>query len=74
MCVAVPMKVVQVEEQAAWVEIGGVRKQVRLDTLAEPVRPGDYLLAHAGFAIQKVDEDEAEQTLAYFREILTHEP
>lgn len=74
MCVAVPMKVIQVNDQAAWVEIGGVKKQVRLDTLAEPVQPGDYLLAHAGFAIQVVDEKEAEQTLAYFREILAHEP
>ena len=74
MCVAVPMKVLRVAGQSAWVELGGVQKEIRLDTLGEPVKEGDYLLAHAGFAIQVVDEDEAQKTLAYFREILADEP
>ena len=62
MCLAVPMKLIEVEGNAGVAEASGVRARVRLD-LVEDVSVGSYLLVHAGFAIQVVDEDEARETL-----------
>lgn len=62
MCLAVPMKVVAVNGNEAEVEQGGTKLRVRVD-LVEDVRVGDYVLVHAGFAIQKLDEEEAFETL-----------
>lgn len=69
MCLAVPVRVVEVlpEEQAV-VEVGGVRNRVSL-ALVESVAPGDYLIVHAGFAINRLDVAEAEKSLALFAEI-----
>ena len=70
MCLSVPARVVAVhDDHWATVEIGGTSKRVSID-LVENVQPGEYLLIHVGFAIQKVDEDEARQTLELFDEML----
>ncbi|MCC6443057.1 MAG: HypC/HybG/HupF family hydrogenase formation chaperone [Armatimonadetes bacterium] len=63
MCLAVPMRIVSVEGMDARAEQGGTAIQVRLDFL-EDIRSGDYVLIHAGFAIQRIDEAEARETLA----------
>ncbi len=68
MCVAVPAKIVQIEEDSATVEIGGSESKARLDLL-EDVKVGDYVLVHAGFAITTVDEDHARETLDLLREV-----
>ncbi|MFA4044885.1 MAG: hypothetical protein HZRFUVUK_001686 [Candidatus Fervidibacterota bacterium] len=62
MCLAVPMRVVAVNGNEVEVEQGGTKLRVRVD-LVEDVRVGDYVLVHAGFAIQKLDEEEAFETL-----------
>ncbi len=65
MCLAVPAKVVEIvdeENQIAKVDIGGVRRNISV-ALLEDVKVGDWVLVHVGFAIQKVDEEEAAQTL-----------
>ncbi len=59
---AVPMRVVSIEGVEAEVEQGGTRLRARID-LVENVKVGDYVLVHAGFAIQTLDEDEALETL-----------
>lgn len=68
MCLAIPMKLIQIEGDKGLVEIGNVKREVGLQ-LVEGVRVGDYLIVHAGFAIQKLDEKEALETLALFREM-----
>lgn len=68
MCWAVPTKVIEVDGQVGKVEIGGAVREVGLCLLEAP-QPGDYVLIHAGFAIQKVDEAEARETLALFEEL-----
>jgi len=68
MCLAVPMKVVEVSGTRAVVELGGVRKPVSLDLL-EGVEAGEYVIVHAGFAIEKLKPDEAQKTLDLFREL-----
>lgn len=67
MCLAVPAQVVAMNPAAATatVELGGMRVEVSL-ALVDDVRPGDYLLVHVGYALQKLDEAEAAQTLALF--------
>jgi len=69
MCLAVPAKVVEIvdeENQIAKVDIGGVRRNISV-ALLEDVKVGDWVLVHVGFAIQKVDEGEAAQTLALLK-------
>lgn len=68
MCVAMPMRVVELPSDGEGiVEAGGVRRRVSLRLLG-PVAPGEYVIVHAGFAIGKVDETEAQLTLAALAE------
>ena len=69
MCLAVPMKLVEVDGNVGVAEASGVRARVRLD-LVEEAGLGSYLLVHAGFAIQIVDEDEARETLALIGQLV----
>jgi hydrogenase expression/formation protein HypC len=69
MCLGVPMQVKTIDGEVAVCEIDGVRREASL-MLVEGVRVGDFLLIHAGFAIEKLDEADAEETLALFRRLL----
>ena len=60
MCLAVPAKVVEINDQLASVEVQGVRRAASMMLLPE-ARVGDYVLVHAGFAMQIVDHEEAER-------------
>ena len=68
MCLAVPMQVKEIDSDTAICEIDGVRRNASLMML-DDVSIGDFVLIHAGFAIEKLDPDEAEKTLQMFREI-----
>ncbi|MGE0080187.1 MAG: HypC/HybG/HupF family hydrogenase formation chaperone [Thiohalomonadaceae bacterium] len=67
MCLAIPARVVEVDRDAATavVSLGGVRKEVST-MLVEDVAVDDYVLIHVGFALNKIDQEEAERTLALF--------
>lgn len=70
MCLAVPAKIIEVNGNIAKVDFGGnVLREVNI-ILVEEAKPGDYVLVHAGYAIQKVDEKEALETLRLWNEIL----
>jgi len=68
MCIAVPMKLASREGELGVVEAGGVKTKISLALVPE-ARVGDYVIVHAGFAIQTVDEEAAAETLALLREI-----
>ncbi len=70
MCVAVPTKVVSVEDDTAVVDVSGARRAVSLLLIEDKVNVGDYVLVHAGFAIRKVEEDFAKETLELFNKML----
>lgn len=72
MCVAVPGKIVSLKDRNAEVDFSGVRHAVSLDLLPA-AKKGDYVLVHAGFAIQLLDPEDAEKTLEIFRELYDHE-
>jgi len=68
MCLGVPMQVISVDGSDIVAEIDGVRREASLLVLDDEVREGDYVIVHAGFAIARLDEAEAEETLALMRE------
>ena len=68
MCLGIPARVMEITESAAVVEVGGVRRAVSVE-LIDGVAEGDWVIIHAGFAIEKLDPEEAEKTLQLFREI-----
>jgi hydrogenase expression/formation protein HypC len=69
MCLALPALVKEVlPDDLAKVELGGVTKEVSLALVAD-VRPGDYVIVHVGYALQRLDPEEAEKTLALFAEM-----
>lgn len=70
MCLGVPGKVVEVNGNTATVDFWGVRRQVLLDVVDEPVKVGDYILNHVGFAIRRIPESEVAETLALFEQLL----
>ena len=69
MCLAIPARVEQLQDEGnVIVDLGGVRKAVSL-ALVDDVAVGDYVIVHVGFALQKLDVEEAERTLALFAEL-----
>ncbi len=75
MCLAVPSRVVEIDEtsKTAVVETFGVRRKVSTMLLKDPVEVGDYVLVHVGFAMEKIDPEEAKKTLDLFRELFPEE-
>ena len=68
MCLAIPARVVSLPEPAvAIVDLSGVQKRISLE-LVDGVVPGDYVIVHVGYALTKLDPDEAERTLRTFAE------
>ncbi len=65
MCLSIPGKVISVEDGKAIVSVGGTEYETSLQ-LVEDVHVGDYLLIHTGFALEKISEEEAEETLRLF--------
>jgi hydrogenase expression/formation protein HypC len=72
MCLAAPVKVVNIEGNEAEVEIGGVRRRVSI-VLTPEAKVGDYVLLHTGYAINVVNEAEAQETLKILEEMASLE-
>ena len=70
MCLGVPGRVLEIHDSTAIVDFWGVRKEVRLDIVDEPVAPGDYILNHVGFAIRRIPEESIGETLALYEMLL----
>jgi len=71
MCLSIPSKIVEIDEDnVATVDTMGVKRHVSLDLMLDEVEVGDYILIHVGFAMNKIDEAEALQSLEMYREML----
>jgi hydrogenase expression/formation protein HypC len=69
MCLALPAKVLTLHDaNMATVDVGGIKKEISIGLLAD-VAIGDYVIIHVGYALSRIDEEEAEKTLALFAEI-----
>ena len=73
MCLGVPMRVVNINGDNAVAEIDGVKREASLMLLGEEVLLGDFVIVHAGFAISRLDEEEAQETLRLMREVFKAE-
>ena len=71
MCLGIPAKILEINGDIAKVDFGGVSREVDI-SLVE-VKKDDYVIIHAGFAIQRLDEEDAKNTLELFRQILDAE-
>jgi hydrogenase expression/formation protein HypC len=69
MCLAIPSKVVAIKDKMGTIDVSGVRREVSLLLLPEEVALGDFVLVHAGFAIQRIDPEAAEEALKLILEI-----
>jgi len=62
MCLAIPLKLISKEGNKGWIEAGGMKREISLAALPD-AKVGDYVLVHAGFAISKIEEKEAQRLL-----------
>ena len=73
MCLGVPMKILSRDGDTVVAEVDGVQKEANVMLLGEDVSIGDYVIVHAGFAISKLDEEYAEETIRLMREVFSEE-
>ncbi|GFO70521.1 hydrogenase assembly protein HypC [Geomonas limicola] len=67
------MQVISIDGDQAVAEVDGVKREASLMLLNDEVTVGDFVIVHAGFAISKLDEEDARETLALMREVFTPE-
>ena len=67
MCLAYPMRVIEINKNRATVDAEGIKREVNIEFLKN-AKIGDYLMVHAGFAIEKFDPKRAKETIGYFKE------
>jgi hydrogenase expression/formation protein HypC len=73
MCLAVPSEIVRINELMATIDVGGARKDISLMLLPEEVQVGDFVIVHAGFAIQKIDREAGQEALRLIKELVESE-
>lgn len=73
MCLGVPMKIVSRDGDTVVAEVDGVQREASVMLLNEEVAVGDYIIVHAGFAISRLDEEYAVETLSMMREVFSEE-
>lgn len=73
MCLGVPMKILSREGDTIIAEVDGVQKEASVMLLDEELKVGDYVIVHAGFAISRLDEEYAQETLRIMREVFSPE-
>ena len=70
MCLAIPSRIVSIKDDMGTIDVDGVKREVSLLLLEDP-KVGEYVIVHAGFAINKIDETAALESLQILREALT---
>lgn len=73
MCLAIPSEIIEIRDKLATIDVSGVRREVSLLLMPEEVSIGDFVLVHAGFAIQKIDQAAAAEALKLINEIAAQE-
>lgn len=68
MCLGIPLKIIKINDNEAVAEANGIKKNIRLDFMPD-AKIGDYVMVHAGFALDKIDMTTAAETIDAFKEI-----
>ncbi|WP_367683692.1 HypC/HybG/HupF family hydrogenase formation chaperone [Helicobacter pylori] len=70
MCLAIPSKVIAINDNVALLETLGVQREASLDLMGESVKVGDYVLLHIGYVMSKIDEKEALESIELYEEMI----
>ncbi|GAA9888780.1 HypC/HybG/HupF family hydrogenase formation chaperone [Helicobacter pylori] len=70
MCLAIPSKVIAINDNVAILETLGVQREASLDLMGESVKVGDYVLLHIGYVMSKIDEKEALESIVLYQEMI----
>jgi hydrogenase expression/formation protein HypC len=73
MCLAVPSEIVRINDLVATVDVYGARREISLLLMPEQVEVGDFVIVHAGFAIQKIDREAGNEALRMIKELVESE-
>lgn len=74
MCIGFPGRIISIDQDNyAIIDISGTRREVCLDIVDEEARVGDYVISHAGYAIHKIDPEQAREKLIFLQDIIEHE-
>jgi len=73
MCLAVPSEIVSINDLMATIDVSGARRDISLMLLPEQVDVGDFVIVHAGFALQKIDREAGQEALRLIRELVESE-
>lgn len=73
MCLAIPSRIIYIDGFNATVDVYGARRDINLMLMPEDAGIGDYVLVHAGFALKKVDQEAAEESIRIIKDILEEE-
>ena len=73
MCLAVPSKIISINDLVATVDVYGARREISLMILPEEVEVGDFVIVHAGFAIQKIEREAGNEALRLLKELMESE-
>jgi hydrogenase expression/formation protein HypC len=73
MCLAVPSEIVSINNLVATIDVSGARRDISLMLLPEEVRVGDFVIVHAGFALQKIDREAGQEALRLIKELVESE-
>lgn len=73
MCLAVPSEIIGINDLMATIDVSGARRDISLMLLPEEAQVGDFVIVHAGFAIQKIDREAGQQALRLIRELVESE-
>lgn len=74
MCLAIPTQIIKLlDNQMALTLLSGVEKEISLALIQDDVKEGDFVIVHVGYALSKLDEEDAQKTLAYFAELMDEE-
>jgi hydrogenase expression/formation protein HypC len=68
LCLAVPAKIIRIKGKKALADFGGIQREISI-SLLDSIKLGDYVIVHTGFAIQKLDKKDAEETLRMWKEV-----
>ncbi len=70
MCLAIPSKVIAINDNVAILETLGVQREASLDLMGESIKVGDYVLLHIGYVMSKIDEKEALESIELYQEMI----
>lgn len=74
MCITIPGRILSIsEDNVAIIDVFGTKREAYLDLIDEPVKVGDYVICHVGYAIERLDEKIALEKLAFLKEVIENE-